>query len=56
MAPERVAEAIWGALRRPRKQVYVPGVFRLASGFRLAMGWAMDRFSGRYAARTRRRS
>lgn len=39
---ERVVEAVWSLLRRPRRAVYVPGVLALTQWFALLFGWAMD--------------
>ena len=39
---ERVADAIWNVLRRPRRAVYVPAVLALVPWFEATFGWLMD--------------
>ena len=39
---ERVVQAVWSLLRRPRRAVYVPGVLVLTQWFALLFGWMMD--------------
>ncbi len=39
---ERVAQAVWSVLRRPRRAVYVPGYLVLTQWFALLFGWIMD--------------
>jgi short-subunit dehydrogenase len=40
---ERVAEAVWQVLRRPRRLVCVPRSMRLLSGLEQWVGWLLDR-------------
>jgi short-subunit dehydrogenase len=42
IAPQRVADCIWGLLRRPRRVVYVPAVVRVAAWIEFYFGWAQD--------------
>lgn len=39
---ERVVQAIWSLIRRPRRAVYVPGGLVLTQWFALLFGWIMD--------------
>lgn len=39
---ERVVQAVWSLIRRPRRAVYVPGVLVLTQWFALLFGWIMD--------------
>jgi short-subunit dehydrogenase len=41
--PERVAQAVWSMLRRPRRVIYVPGLLALTPWVELLFGWIMDR-------------
>jgi hypothetical protein len=40
---ERVAEAVWQVLHRPRRLVCVPRSMRLVSGLEQWLGWLLDR-------------
>jgi short-subunit dehydrogenase len=40
---DRVAAAVVGLLRRPRRQVYVPGWLRTTAGLETWAGWLLDR-------------
>lgn len=40
---ERVADAVWRVLRRPRRLVCVPGSMRLVAGLEQWLGWLLDR-------------
>jgi short-subunit dehydrogenase len=40
---ERVAEAVWQVLRRPRRLVCVPRTMRLVAGLEQWLGWLLDR-------------
>ncbi|MBO0871611.1 MAG: hypothetical protein J2P15_23920, partial [Micromonosporaceae bacterium] len=40
---ERVAEAVWQVLQRPRRLVCVPRSMRLVSGIEQWLGWLLDR-------------
>jgi uncharacterized protein len=44
---DRVAAAVVGLLRRPRRQVYVPGWMRLTMGMETWAGWLLDRVRAR---------
>ncbi len=39
---ERVSQAVWRIIRRPRRAVYVPGYLVLVQWFALLFGWIMD--------------
>jgi short-subunit dehydrogenase len=41
--PERVAEAIWRVLIRPRRVVYVPATLAIVPWIEASLGWLMDR-------------
>jgi short-subunit dehydrogenase len=41
--PERVAEAIWRVLVRPRRAVYVPATLAVVPWIEALLGWLMDR-------------
>jgi len=40
---ERVAEAVWQVLQRPRRLVCVPRSMRIVSGLEQWLGWLLDR-------------
>jgi len=40
---ERVAEAVWSVIKRPRRVVYVPGVLAIVPWIEASLGWLMDR-------------
>ena len=40
---ERVAEAVWQVLHRPRRLVCVPRSMRLVSGLEQCLAWLLDR-------------
>lgn len=43
VSPERVTEEVWRLLCRPRREVYVPGWYRVVPWIEILLGWAMDR-------------
>lgn len=43
VSPERVAGRVWGLLCHPRREVYVPGWYRVVPWVEILLGWAMDR-------------
>lgn len=43
VAPEDVANGIWGLIRRPRRVLYIPGWLRLVPWAELAFGCVIDR-------------
>ena len=43
ISPERVAERVWSLLCHPRREVYVPGWYRVVPWVEILLGWAMDR-------------
>lgn len=42
VAPERVADCIWGVIRRPRRVVYVPGIVAITPWVELSFAWLID--------------
>ncbi len=40
---EKVAERIWGLVRRPRRVIYVPGWMRIVPWAEMIFGWIIDR-------------
>lgn len=47
VAPDRVAKSVVGMLRRPRRQVYVPGWMRVTAGMETWAGWLLDHVRAR---------
>jgi short-subunit dehydrogenase len=43
VSPERVANRIWGLLRKPARAVYVPRILWFVPWVELCFGWLMDR-------------
>jgi short-subunit dehydrogenase len=42
VTPEKVADRIWGVIKRPKRITYVPRIMALAPWVELTMGWLMD--------------
>lgn len=43
VSADRVAKAIWGLFKRPRKVIYVPGILRFTPWLESTFGWLIDR-------------
>ncbi len=56
VSAEKVAEAIWRMIRRPRKVIYVPGILGLSPLLERWFGWLIDRLGPLLLRRGNRRS
>ncbi len=54
--PEKVAEAIWSLVRRPRRVAYVPGILSLSPWLEILFSWLLDRLGPMLLKRSQKKA